>query len=44
VRARIKWRAHGDRGFKEFFDAVRMHPTQTSITELLDATGTTQTS
>jgi flavin-binding protein dodecin len=35
IRGRVKWRAHGDRGSKEFYQSLKTKSSPSSIKELL---------
>jgi hypothetical protein len=39
LRARVQWKAHGDRGTKEFYRTMKPRTSQAHITELLNANG-----
>ena len=39
----VRWHIPGDRGSKEFFEAIRMRATRTSIMELVDCLSQIQT-
>jgi hypothetical protein len=43
ARQKLRKRAHGDKGTKEFYQSVHSRPAQTSITELQDEGGTPHT-